>query len=140
MPIALNKQQISTSFYDRALKAYLRIVAIVLIWFALRYWAMIVGMEGTPFGGFDRMPEYWRATSAGLSVLLPVAAVGLWGRFPWGVFIWLLAIACEVAMYSLFSGLFGRNDQVLVFHAATFLAYLMVRLASLATGRRKRAA
>ena len=104
---------------------FLRMVAAFLMLSAISYWALIVGASSSPDIRFDTMPEYWRFTSLTLSVILPVAALGLWGLFPWGAFLWLMVILMEFAMYYWFSELFGENQTLLIFHTACFSLYLL---------------
>lgn len=136
MPIALNSEPVAPGFYEKALTAYLRFVSMILLFFALGYWAMIIGLPGVAGDRFDLMPEHWQAASATLSVILPVAAIGLWGGFPWGVFVWVIAIIVEYAMFLWFSGFFGTNVSVLAFHAASFVTYLLLRIGGILARRR----
>jgi hypothetical protein len=117
---------------------FLRMVAIFLIAFALTYWARLTGMLPDDPVRFDTMPEHWQVAALVMAVILPVAAVGLWGLFPWGVFIWFVAIAIETAMYGWRSDLYGSNDKILFFHALTVLLYCSFKVLQFIRSRRTR--
>jgi len=115
---------------------FLRMVAIFLLAFALVYWARLTGTLPANPARFDTMPEHWRIASLVLAVILPVAAVGLWGLFPWGVVVWFAAVAIEVGMYAWRTDLFGTNMMILYFHAMTVTIFLIFKLIKLVQGRR----
>lgn len=115
-----------------------RFVSLVLLFLAIRYWMRVTGYyTGTDFR-FDTMSEHWRIASASLSVLLPVAALGLWGRFSWGMVVWFLAVVQQVAMHTWFAQLFGRADMIVGFHLTTLFAFLGLELAARLFARRAR--
>ena len=57
---------------------FLRLVAASCIWFALNYWAMLIGFSHGGAGRFDLLSPEWRAAATALAVVYPVAALGLW--------------------------------------------------------------
>lgn len=106
-----------------------RTVALVLLFFAIRYWMRVTGYHGGEEYRFDTMSEHWRVASASLSVLLPVAALGMWGRFSWGAVIWFLAAAQQIAMHAWLTESFGRADLTVAFHLTAITVYGAIKLA-----------
>lgn len=96
----------------------LRLVALALLAFAIQYWMKVTGLRQPDGLRFDTMPSHWQAVAAVLSVVLPVAALGLWGLNGWGVVIWIGAAAIEIAMYGFFPARFGPDPMRIAFHAA----------------------
>jgi hypothetical protein len=62
------------------------------------------------------------------SVLLPVASLGLWGLFSWGVVVWLIVAIFEITMYLGFPQLFGQSFLRVGFHVLSILVYLSLRV------------
>lgn len=124
MPITFSRQPVSLGVYDRFISVFLRIMAMFLLLFALKYWAMIIGYPPGSATRFDQMNEPWRTAGATLSVLFPIAALGLWGQFAWGGFIWFLAIAIEAVIYGWYNEIFGSNRELLLFHLISFSGFL----------------
>jgi len=106
---------------------YLKLVALVLLAFAIRYWARLIGLED-PVIGFDTIATQWQIALGSLVVLLPVAALGLWCNTRWGVVIWILVIAVECSMYGFFRAYFGKFDQLIIFHAVSFSCFVLAKL------------
>ena len=115
----------------------LRAVSLCFVYFAIQYWMKIVGIQTGQFNRFDTMPEHWRIAVSVLAVLYPVAALGLWGLFSWGVVLWAAAIAIEVSMFVGFPHLFGEAPLLVLFHAAAFSLYIVIRLAIFIISRRE---
>ncbi len=101
-----------------------RVIALLLIGFAIQYWMRLVGVFDGPQFRFDTMPEHWRFAAATLAVLLPSTALGLWGGSPWGTVLWLVVMTLEIAMHTWFADYFGRADLRVVFHVASLLLLL----------------
>ena len=118
-----------TGALDAVETIFTRGVALVLLVFAISYWMRLTGFHGGPDYRFDTMSEHWRIASASLAVFFPVAALGLWGRFSWGMVVWFLAAAQEVAMHTWFSDLFGRAYLIVAFHLITLLVFLGLEVA-----------
>ena len=116
---------------------FARAVALVLLFFALRYWIRLTGFHPGEEFRFDTMSEHWRVASSSLAVLLPVAALGLWGRFSWGVVVWMLAAVQEIAMHTWFSDLFGRADLTVAFHLVAVSIYIALKLAEFLPANRR---
>ena len=115
---------------------FARAIALALLAFAISYWMRLTGFFNGPENRFDTMSEHWRIASASLSVLLPVAALGLWGRFSWGMVVWFLAVIQEVAMHTWFTQLYGRADLIVGFHLVTLFVFLGFELATRLLARR----
>lgn len=125
---------------ERLYELFLKMVALFLMFYCLRYWAQIVGVYEGEIYRFDTMPDYWKVVVSVLAVLMPVAALGLWGAFAWGVVIWVLVIAVEVVMYFGYPNLFGSAPAILLFHCACIATYLLFRIMYLITAKRRDAA
>lgn len=108
---------------------FLRLMAIVCLWFALQYWAMITGFSLGGRGRFDLLPPAWKAASTALSVMLPVAAVGLWLLAPWGAVVWVLAAGTEIAMHEFYPSIFGINRLLVLTHIVVAVLYLLFQVA-----------
>lgn len=119
-----------------------RVLAIFLLLFALQYWIRLTGIRSGPEFRFDTMSEHWRVASASLAVLLPVAALGLWGRFSWGFVVWLLAAGTEIAMHAWLVERFGAAPYTISFHVVTIAMFLVLRAATrlMANGKLTRSA
>ncbi len=115
---------------------FLRVVALFMIVFAIQYWMRLLGVQEGADYRFDTMSEHWRLASSVLAVLLPVAALGLWGGYAWGVVLWLLAAAIEIGMHAWLTPLFGRADLLLGFHLSAMLVLVAFRLAMRFLGAR----
>lgn len=63
---------------------FLRLVGASCFWFALSYWAMLIGFSHNGAGRFDLLSPEWRAAATALAVVYPVAAIGLWLLVSWG--------------------------------------------------------
>jgi hypothetical protein len=117
---------------------FLRIVALACLWFGLEYWGMLVGYSHGGLGRFDLLSLPWRVAAAGLAVVFPVAALGLWLAGSWGPVMWLIAAGGQVLMFSVWPDIFGRNMLAVVMHASVAVLYLSFRLALWLEGRHKR--
>lgn len=108
---------------------FLRVVAIACLWFGLQYWGMLVGYSLGGQGRFDLLSLPWKVAGASLSVIFPVAALGLWLAVSWGPVIWALAAGTQMLMHAVWYDTFGSNPIVLVMHAVVVLVYVVFRLA-----------
>lgn len=102
----------------------LKVIGLVLLFFSISYWAKLVGISDAAIG-FDTLPTYWKVAGAALVVLMPVAALGLWGNNKWGIVVWFLVVAIEVVMYGFYTSLFGTSQGLLVFHGASVSAFVL---------------
>jgi hypothetical protein len=108
---------------------FLRMVAISCLWFALQYWAMLVGYSLGGRARFDLLDLPWKVAGSSLAVLFPVAALGLWMAASWGAVIWAIGAGAQVLMYWLWSDIFGHNQLAITMHALVALVYVVFRLA-----------
>ncbi|MEZ5872626.1 MAG: DUF6163 family protein [Nitratireductor sp.] len=124
-----NNQENVALLAQRLNAVFLRIVAMVLLVYALQYWMRLTGFNPGPENRFDTMSEHWQIAASVLAVLLPVAALGLWGLFSWGIVVWFVAIALEIGIYAGLPDLYGRADLRVVFHVLSISVYLLFRFA-----------
>jgi Family of unknown function (DUF6163) len=117
---------------------FLRIVALACLWFGLQYWGMLVGYSHGGLGRFDLLSLPWRVAAAGLAVVFPVAALGLWLAGSWGPVMWLIAAGGQILMFSVWPDIFGRNMLAIVMHVSVAVLYLSFRLALWLESRHKR--
>lgn len=117
---------------------FLRIVALGCLWFGLQYWGMLVGYSHGGLGRFDLLSLPWRVAGAGLAVVFPVAALGLWLAGSWGPVMWLIAAGGQILMFGIWPEIFGRNVLAIVMHSAVAALYLAFRLALWLESRHKR--
>ncbi|WOS63865.1 DUF6163 family protein [Sinorhizobium fredii] len=110
---------------------FLRLVSASCFWFALNYWAMLIGFSHGGAGRFDLLAPEWRAAATALAVLYPVAAIGLWLLVSWGPVIWVLAAAIEVAMVEFYPGMLGARSLLLVLHGSVAVTFVLFRAAIL---------
>ncbi|MGI9351628.1 MAG: DUF6163 family protein [Rhizobiaceae bacterium] len=122
-PIVFNSSN-EQSYYTLLL---MRVVASVLLVFSASYWALLVGISDSATR-FDSMSTSWQLAAASLVVLQPVAALGLWGGWRWGVVMWVFVAAIEFTMYGIYPDIFGEANFLLIFHAVGILAYICMAL------------
>jgi hypothetical protein len=103
---------------------FLRIVAIALIGFAIRYWLLLIGILD-PAVRFDTMESHWKVAATFFSVFYPIAALGLWGLFRWGIVIWFFAASFELVMHLVYPQLFGDYYSLVVFHVTSLACWLL---------------
>lgn len=120
---------IESGLLDTIYMVFMRVVAVSCLMSALFYWGRLTGY--TVGGGFrfDLLPPHWQLAIACLSVLFPVAALGLWMGAAWGVVIWCLAAGGEVAMYHFLSEMFGSRPLVVFLYALVAALYVALRVA-----------
>ena len=123
---------------EMLMTAFLRLVALSCLYFGVRYWAMLIGYSDGGTGRFDLLNLPWRAAGAMLSVLYPVAAIGLWLRASWGPVIWVGIAMIEVAMHEVWPGIFGGWRLMTVTIAAIAVLYVGFRVAMFIDRRRAR--
>jgi hypothetical protein len=120
---------------DITFRLFLRVVAFGCLVSGLQYWMKLIGFSDHGAYRFDLAPSHWRFVMASLSVLMPVAAVGLWMEVSWGAVIWVLAAGMEIGMYQLLPQWFGEKPLVLALHALVAATYIAFRLAFLVRAR-----
>lgn len=115
---------------------FLRLVAVVCLFFGIQYWAMLTGFLLEGRARFDLLALPWRVAGAGLAVLYPVAALGLWLTVSWGPVIWVIVAGAQVAMYTVWPQIFGFHLPVVILNGAIALIFAILRI-SLVLQRRK---
>lgn len=103
---------------------FLRVVALALIGFAIRYWLLLIGILD-PAVRFDTMETHWKVAATFFSVFYPIAALGLWGLFRWGIVIWFFAASFELVMHLVYPQLFGDYYSLVIFHATSLACWLL---------------
>ena len=103
---------------------FFRLLSAIFMVFAVNYWLLVIGYYGEGNLRFDTMEIHWRIASSGLSVLLPIVALGLWGGFAWAPAVWLIAIIAEMVMYGVYPDLFGERTILIWFHILCVILYL----------------
>ena len=111
---------------DRLDLLVLRSVAIVLLIFALMYWARLTGVMAGEDYRFDTMGRHWRLAALVMAVALPITALGLWSATYWGVVLWIPVAAVELLMYGWFSDLFGSSATRIAFHLLALALYTAI--------------
>ena len=114
-----------TTWLDIAFVSFLRLLAICFIGFTVQYWMRVSGYYDGPEWRFDTMSSSWKIVAAMLSVLLPIAAVGLWSTLSWGRVVWAMAVITELTMYSWYPERFGTSSIIVWFHLASIAIYLV---------------
>lgn len=105
---------------------YLRALSILFILGGVVYWARIFGVAALGIGPFDAMTIEWKVATVYFAVLNLVAAVGLWLGVSWGTVMWLLAGLSQLVMFIGFSGFFGFDIGLVVFHTTTIIGYFVL--------------
>lgn len=113
---------------ELACLVFQRVVAMLMIALALQYWMRLTGFSDGAEFRFDTMSEHWRFAASVMAVLLPAAALGLWGAYAWGVVLWVAAVAIEFAMHVFLSEQFGRADIRVAFLILGLVAYGALRI------------
>jgi len=104
---------------------YLRAVALLLLAAGLARAALILGITSDG-QDFSTLAPAWRAGATTLILVDLFAAVGLWIGAAWGPVMWAVALAIEVAMYTLFADLFGSYPLRVAAHGVLFAAFLVL--------------
>lgn len=124
-----------TGALDISFRVFLRLVALWCIFTGLSYWARLIGLTDGGNSRFDLLLPHWQFAAASLSVLMPVAAVGLWMEVSWGAVIWVVAAGAQVIMHQFLWRWFGALPLVVGLHAAVALIYIAFRIAFLVRDR-----
>ncbi|PST21101.1 hypothetical protein C7U61_07355 [Rhizobium sp. JAB6] len=117
---------------------FLRLIAIACFWLGLQYWAMLVGYSLEGHARFDLLALPWRVAGAGLAVVFPVAALGLWLTVSWGPVMWVVAAGGQALMYGVWPEIFGSNPLIMILHACVAVIYCLFRVLLWQEKRRRR--
>ena len=118
-----------TGTLDASFRLFVRLVAVSCLIAGLQYWARLIGYSDGGLSRFDLLPHYWQFASAALSVLLPVAAVGLWMQVSWGPVIWAVAAGSEIIMHKGFPLWYGARPVLVTAHILVAAIYIGFRIA-----------
>ncbi len=127
----MNEEPIRSSVIAKLegiMNLFLRILALIFIGFAIKYWLVVVGVLD-PEIRFDTMSNHWKVASTFLSVFYPIAALGLWGLYRWGIVIWFLTASVELVMHLLYPQLYGQFEALVIFHLASMFIWLVYSVA-----------
>ena len=105
---------------------YLRGLSILFLLGGLVYWTRIFGVALLGGQALPDMVLEWKVATVYFAVLDLVAAVGLWLGVSWGTVMWLLAALSQLAMFMVFSGIFGFDIALVVFHVTTIIGYFVL--------------
>ncbi len=128
MSESANPSRSTLELWEFAYSIFLRLLAVYFVISTIQVWMLAIGVSSDPQMRFDTMPFHWRMAVASLCVLHPMAALGLWGLFSWGIALWLINILVQLNMYIIFRPLFGFDQQVVIFHAVSFLIFTIFQL------------
>ncbi len=112
--------------WRRRLVLYLRAVAMFLLAEAVFHWAIICGIGEGPFGGFSDLPVLVQAGIVWAAIIDPIAGVGLWLGAGWGVVLWLIATATQVALGLWAPEGMARLMVLSVLEVALVIAYAVI--------------
>nr|WP_272211939.1 DUF6163 family protein [Marinicella sp. W31]MDC2877832.1 DUF6163 family protein [Marinicella sp. W31] len=106
----------SPSFSQSAFLVFKRCVAVFLLILALFSWAALIGLSEGGAGRFDIVHPDIRFVEAVLSVLYPVAALGLWFGVRWGGVLWVVSVAFQIGVRSAYPQIFGDAAGLTAVH------------------------
>ncbi|MBU4530048.1 MAG: hypothetical protein KUA43_06970 [Hoeflea sp.] len=118
-----------TGALEASFRLFMRLVALSCLVAGLQYWGRLIGLSDGGMSRFDLIPSYWQFASAALSVLLPVAAVGLWMQVSWGPVIWVVAAGSEIVMHKGFPLWYGERPLLVIAHVVVISVYIGFRAA-----------
>jgi hypothetical protein len=116
---------------------YHRALGLVALALGIAAMARIVGIGSFEPARFDLMPEHWRIASASLAILYAAAGFGLWQKTRWGIVTGVGAVGLHISMHTIAAGLFGRNDEMIMFLVTLIATYAGFWLLHLAAQRRR---
>ncbi len=134
----MNEEPIKSSIISKLeglINLFLRILALVFIAFAIKYWLVLVGVLDVEIR-FDTMPNHWKVAATFLGVFYPIAALGLWGLYRWGIVIWFLTASIELVMHVFYPQLYGQFETLVIFHLVSMTAWLLYSLVQYLDQRR----
>ncbi|AEV38098.1 hypothetical protein PSE_3594 [Pseudovibrio sp. FO-BEG1] len=108
------------------LHAYVRLLAVFMLFAGLNYWSAIIGVrliDGMPF---EDVGVQVQSTIIFFAILDLVTAIGLWLLSSWGTVMWLFRSLAQVVMYSVFPMVFGRSPTEVVFYISAIAVYLVL--------------
>ncbi|MEM0898374.1 MAG: DUF6163 family protein [Pseudomonadota bacterium] len=116
---------------------FLRALAVAAITLCLVYWAHLSGMTENGIGRFDLLSLEVRAAHSVLAFTLAFASLGLWFVSSWGIVLWLACSILQIAMYTVWSDVFGeRPIGVALIVAILLIIAVLMTLSFLETRKR----
>lgn len=119
---------------------FLRLLAAICLVSALIYWSQLLGISANGQLRFDIVEPRWRIVSTVLAIILPAAGLGLWLTQAWGVVLWLIAIAIEIAVFGIWSDLYDERPSLVMRHTVLFVIFVVIGVSLLVQKRRADAA
>lgn len=117
--------------HDLAITSYtvfFRCLSLVALLFGMLYWIRLVGVFSGTLWRIDRMPWQWQLLTATLSVLYPIAALGLWMQSLWGVILWFCAALAETLAFTVYSANFIYLPSTAAFHFMVALVFIVFQI------------
>ncbi len=106
---------------------FLHCLAFVALLFSIFYWIRMVGVFPGALWRIDRMPWLWQVLTVSLSVVYPIAALGLWMGSLWGIILWFFAALTESLAFTVYSSSFIFFPSLAVFHFLVAILFVMFR-------------
>ena len=110
------------------LVAFMRLMSLVFLGFAIMVWLQLVGYWEGDQNRFDTMTTAMRTQTAILAVLFPVASVGLWSTLSWGRVVWYTAAGVQIIGSLFYRDMLGGSLLLVFFHTGCIIFYLILRL------------
>ncbi|KZL16756.1 hypothetical protein PsAD2_03373 [Pseudovibrio axinellae] len=108
------------------LHAYIRLLAVLMLFAGLNYWSVILGASLIDGFLFENVGIQVQSTVVCFAILDLVTAIGLWLLSSWGTVMWLFRSLAQVVMYSVFPMVFGRSPGEVVFYISAIALYLVL--------------
>ncbi len=105
------------------MKIYLRIISICYLLGAVLHALDLFDLRLK----FSEMDLVWRAWIVYLLVADSAASVGLWRQKRWGVALFLVVAVSQIIAYTGFTGVFGNQLFLVLFHLTTLGFYGILR-------------
>ena len=75
---------------------------------------------------FSEMNPIWKSWIIYLTIFDLVAGIGLWNNRSWGFLFFLIVTASQLLAYTVFSGFFGEQLPLIIFHCVALCTYLLL--------------
>ncbi|KZL18199.1 DUF6163 family protein [Pseudovibrio sp. Ad37] len=108
------------------LHAYVRLLAVFMLFAGLSYWGAILGVRLIDDAPFESVGVQVQSTIIFFAILDLVTAIGLWLLSSWGTVMWLFRSLAQVVMYSVFPMVFGRSPTEVIFYISAIALYLVL--------------